>query len=141
MWGKYLSNILLVDTHCDKYKTVIAIMIIKSSYGNIKIIIYYYEGTGKEEMFHSNMMMSHPKMEWINLGIQVFSGMLLSIGNDQLVGTLQEIFKHKWLLNSLPTLRANTSFSFPLIPWYQQWLPHHSSTEQKVQKTSPQTFL
>lgn len=62
MWGKYLSNILLVDTHRNKYKTVIAIMI-KSSYGNIKIIIYYYEGTGKEEMFHSNMMMSHPKME------------------------------------------------------------------------------
>lgn len=61
---KYLVS--TVNIHCGiilyKHKTVINIMI-KSSYGNLRVILQYYEETGKEEMFRSNMMMSHPKME------------------------------------------------------------------------------
>lgn len=30
-------------------------MIIKSSYGNLTVIIYYYEESGEVDMLHSNM--------------------------------------------------------------------------------------
>lgn len=31
---------------------------IKSSYGNLRVIIYYYEENGEEDMLHSNMTRS-----------------------------------------------------------------------------------